>query len=155
MSAADDEISLPVGEEAARVVGLLGPQPFQLLSYLSNQLAVIKSQAQMLIGLCGLAVTVTGFSGAHMIRAGWLSSSLLVLGIALIQVAAALCLQTLTETRWVTQSLDDDLVKTTRLVFARRDAQQHRLTIAGRFVGLGLASYLGAVATAAVSTLGG
>lgn len=150
----DQHPALAVEEEASRLVALLGEQPFQLLTYLSNQLAVVKAQAQMLIGLCGLTVTVTGFSGTHMVNAGWISASLMVLGIALILVAAVLCLRTLTETRWVSQVLHDSLTETTRLVFQRRDRQQHRLTIAGRFVGFGLAAYLCSVAAAAFSVLG-
>lgn len=139
--------------EARRLVALLGAQPFQLLTFLSNQLAVVKTQAQMLMGLCGLTVTVTGFSGSHMVQAGPLSSVLMVVGIALTLVAAILCLRTLTETRWVSQELADLLEETTQVIIERRDRLQHRLTVAGRFVGLGLGAYLGAVAAAALSTL--
>jgi hypothetical protein len=140
-------------EEAKRLVSLLGAQPFQLLSYLSGQLAVIKTQAQMLMGLCGLTVTVTGFSGSHMVKAGPTSSALMIAGIALTLVAAILCLKTLTETRWVSQELDDALEVTTLVVITRRDRLQHRLSIAGRFIGLGLGAYLAAVATAAFANL--
>jgi hypothetical protein len=35
-----------------------------------EQVATVKTYAQVLIGLCGLTITVTGFSGAHMIRSG-------------------------------------------------------------------------------------
>jgi hypothetical protein len=41
-----------------------------LLTLLAHQLAVVKTEAQVLTGLCSLVVTVTGFSGAHMIRSG-------------------------------------------------------------------------------------
>jgi len=143
-------VSISEEEEARRLAALLAGQPFQLLTYLSNQLAVIKTQAQQLIGLCGITITVTGFSGAHMIKAGLVPSLLMVLGIALILVAAVMCLRTLTETRWVTQDLDDALEKTARAVIVRRNRLAHRLNIAGRFVALGLGAYLGAVATAAV-----
>lgn len=139
-------------DEARRVVALLGAQPYQLLSYLSQQLAVLKTQAQQLIGLCGITITVTGFSGAHMIKGGPIPSMLLVLGIALILVAAVQCLRTLTDTRWVTQDLADELVDTARVVIARRNRLQYRLTVAGRFVALGLGAYLGAVAAAAIFT---
>lgn len=150
-------VSLPprndAGAEARRLVALLGEQPFQLLTFLSNQLAVVKTQAQMLMGLCGLTVTVTGFSGSHMVQAGAFSSSLMVVGIALTLVAAIQCLRTLTETRWVSQELADALSETAQVIIERRDRLQHRLTIAGRFVGLGLTAYLGAVAAAAFSTI--
>ncbi len=143
-------MSLSDDDEARRLIALLGAQPFQLLSYLSQQLAVLKTQAQQLIGLCGITITVTGFSGAHMIKGGAVPSILLVLGIALILVAAVQCLRTLTDTRWVTQDLADELVDTARVVIARRNRLQHRLTVAGRFVALGLGAYLGAVAAAAI-----
>lgn len=145
-------MTLSEDEEARRIVSLFGAQPFQLLSYLSQQLAVVKTQAQQLIGLCGITITVTGFSGAHMINGGPVPSALLVLGIALILVAAVQSLRTLTDTRWVTQDLADDLADTTRVVITRRNQLQNRLTVAGRFLALGLGAYLGAVATAAVFT---
>lgn len=145
-------MTLSDDEEARRVVSLLGAQPYQLLSYLSQQLAVLKTQAQQLIGLCGITITVTGFSGAHMIKGGFVPSALLILGIALILVAAVQCLRTLTDTRWVTQDLSDQLTDTARVVIARRNRLQHRLTGAGRFVALGLGAYLAAVAAAAAIT---
>lgn len=140
-------------QEAQRLTKLLAGQPFQLLSFLSGQLAVIKTQAQMLMGLCGLTVTVTGFSGSHMVQAGAISSALMIAGIALTLIAAIECLRTLTETRWVSQELNDSLEETAFVVIERRDRLQHRLSVAGRFVGLGLTAYLGAIAAAAFSSL--
>lgn len=136
-------------EEARRLVGHLGTQPFQLLTYLSGQLSVLKSQAQMLLGLCGLAVTVTGFSGAHMIRAGSASAVTMVVGIGFVLAAATLCISTMGHIRWVTQDLSDDLTETARAVLERRDRQQARLQIASYLVAVGLAAYLSAVAIAA------
>ncbi len=140
---------MSIDDEAQRVVQALGESPAQLLSFLSGQLSVIKNQGQMLLGLCGLAITVTGFSGAHMIRGGRVSAAAMVLGILLILVAAALCIRTLTNIRWVSQDLSDDLVATTKAVIERRNEQQSKLNHAGTIVVLGLASYLTSVAIAA------
>ena len=60
--------------EAACLCKLYLEQPHMLLVLLSTQLGVLKQQAQTFMGLCGLAITVTGFSGAHMIRAGAIAS---------------------------------------------------------------------------------
>ena len=136
-------------EEARRLVTHLGTQPYQLLTYLSGQLSVLKSQAQMLLGLCGLAVTVTGFSGAHMIRAGTASAGAMVVGIAFVLAAATLCISTMGHIRWVTQDLADDLFETAHAVLDRRNRQQARLQIASYLVAIGLAAYLSAVAIAA------
>jgi hypothetical protein len=138
-------------EEAERLQRVFLGQDAQLVTYLSTQMGVVKNQAQVVLGLCGLAITVTGFSGAHMIRSGSLAAACMVVGIALILVAAVLALRTLTQVRWVSHELADDLVDTVERVLDRRNAQQRRLQIAGFFVGGGLAAYLLAVAVAALS----
>ncbi|MCC6620061.1 MAG: hypothetical protein IT385_02330 [Deltaproteobacteria bacterium] len=121
-----------------------------MVNYLANQLATVKTYAQILIGLCGLTVTVTGFSGAHMIRAGSLAAGFMVGGIALVLVGLLLSLRTVTRLRWVSQELRDDLVETARVVIERRNDQQRMLTVAAQFVAGGLACYLGAVVVAAL-----
>lgn len=50
-----------VHEEAKRLNQLFADQPIQLVQYLSHQIATVKTYAQVLIGLCGLTITVTGF----------------------------------------------------------------------------------------------
>jgi len=137
-------------DEAARLHRLFEGQPVQLVIYLASQLATVKTYAQVLIGLCGLTVTVTGFSGAHMIRSGSLAATFMVGGIALVLVGLLLCLRTVTRLRWVSQDLQDDLVHTARVIIQRRNAQQRVLTIAAFFVAAGLASYLVAVIVAAL-----
>lgn len=137
-------------EEAERLVALFTGKPDQLVTFLSGQLAVVKQQAHLLLGLCGLTITVTGFSGAHMIRSGTTASMALVAGITLTQIAVVLCLRALTHLRWVSRDLSDDLVDTAEVVILRRDREHRSLLIAGAFVGVGLAAYLCAVAIAAV-----
>src|SRR6187549_3269843 len=104
----NDEPLEPTGEaqireEARRLHQLFAQEPAHLVQYLSGQIATVKTYAQILVGLCGLTVTVTGFSGAHMIRSGSLSASLMVAGIALVLGGLMMCLQTITGLRWVSQ----------------------------------------------------
>ncbi len=148
-----DTMSLSVEErihdEAARLRRLFAGQDAQLVQYLAGQLTTLKTYAQVLVGLCGLTVTVTGFSGAHMIRAGSLSAALMVAGIALVVIGLVLCLRTLTVLRWVSQELRDDLVETAVLIIQRRNRQQRQVGIAAVFVAAGLVFYLAAVSAAA------
>jgi hypothetical protein len=127
----------------------------ELLGFLAAQLGVVKNQAQLLMGLCGLAITVTGFSGTHMIKAGPLSAGSMVVGIALILIGAVAVLRVLLRVRWVSQDLADEPATTAARVIVHRDRQQHRLGVAGVFVALGLAAYLLSVALAAVVHVGG
>jgi hypothetical protein len=143
----------PQRQEAERLLAIFsGPE---LLEFLAGQLSVLKHQAQMLLGLCGLAITVTGFSGTQMIKAGRMSAVFLVVGIGLILLGALGSLHSLMQVRWVTEDLADDLTDTAYAVILRRNVQLRRLSIAGVLVACGLAAYLTSVALAAFAHHGG
>ena len=94
---------MDVQDEANRLCALYAGRDPDLVNHLSTQIGTVKTYAQILVGLCGLTITVTGFSGAHMIRAGSLSASLMAIGIALVLVGLVLCIRTITLLRWVSQ----------------------------------------------------
>jgi hypothetical protein len=141
---------MDVREEARRLHALFAAQPAQLVQFLSGQIATVKTYAQILVGLCGLTVTVTGFSGAHMIRSGSLAAGLMVAGIALVMIGLIVCIRTITALRWVSQELQDDLIETAVVVIERRNRQQGLLSLAAVFVAAGLGCYLAAVSVAAL-----
>jgi len=139
-------------DEARRLVALFAGRPDALIGFLSTQLGVLKTQSQMLMGLSGLVVTVTGFSGHNMVRGGWASATAMMVGIALVLVGVATTLRVSARLRWVTNDLEDDLVATALTVIRRRDAQAGMLAVAGGFVGTGLGAYLVSVVLAALAT---
>ncbi len=141
---------MEVNEEVRQLSRLFAGQPIQLVQFLGHQIATVKTYAQVLIGLCGLTITVTGFSGAHMIRSGSLASTLMVAGIALVMIGLVTCIRTVTHLRWVSQDLRDDLDETAQIVLRRRNRTQRAVSIAAVFVAGGLACYLAAVAVAAL-----
>jgi hypothetical protein len=147
---ATDESLVDVNEEARHLERLFAGQPIALVQYLGHQIATVKTYAQVLIGLCGLTVTVTGFSGAHMIRSGSTAAALMVAGIALVMIGLITCLRTITRLHWVSQDLRDDLSETLAIVLQRRNRQQRALVVAAVFVAGGLAFYLAAVTVAAL-----
>ena len=139
-----------VNDEVRHLLRLFKDQPVALVQYLGHQIATVKTYAQVLIGLSGLTVTVTGFSGAHMIRSGSLSASLMVGGIALVMVGLVICIRTITRLHWVSQDLRDDLEETLGIVLQRRNRHQRALSVAAVFVAGGLACYLASVTVAAL-----
>lgn len=142
---------MDVHEEARRLRALYANRDTELVGLLSSQIATVKTYAQVLVGLCGLTITVTGFSGAHMIRAGSASALLMAIGIALVLVGLTSCIRTITQLRWVTQDLRDDLAETAAIVLARRNRQQRMVSLAAVFVISGLACYLAAVVVASLA----
>jgi hypothetical protein len=138
-------------DEARELARLFDGKTVELAQLLSSQLAVLKAQAQMYVGLGGVCITVTGFSGHNMVNAGRLSAGAMILGILLILVAIVITLRTLSSVHWVTQDLGGSAEDLARRVIARRDAQHRSLSIAGAFIGTGLLFYLAAVLLAALA----
>lgn len=136
--------------EAERLARTFQGSEKDLVAFLSGQLAVLKQQAQMIMGLCGLIITVTGFSGHNMVRAGPLSAGAMIAGIAVVLVAILVTIRTLAKIRWVTQDLGDDFVAMAESVIRRRNREQRALGFAGACVAVGLGLYLVAVVLAAV-----
>jgi hypothetical protein len=145
--------SPPQRREAERLAEILDEPA--LIRFLAEQLGVVKHQAQLLLGLCGLAITVTGFSGSHMVQSGALSAGAMVLGIALILVGAVAGLRVLLQVRWVSQELGQEPAILAARVIVHRDLQHRRAGVAGVFVAAGLAAYLLSVAVAAWVHVGG
>lgn len=138
-------------DEARRLAALFRDNPVGLLGFLSGQLAVLKTQAQVFTGLSTITITVTGFSGHNMVRGGLGSTTAMVVGMVLVLAGIVHTLRTLRQLRWVSQELSDDLEATARAVIARRDAEQAALGEAGALVVAGLGAYLVAVVLAAVA----
>lgn len=133
---------MPVDQEAAQLVALFEGRPVDLMTFLSTQLAVLKTQASMMMGLAGLTITVTGFSGHLMVRAGALSSGFMVAGVVGVLFAVVLTIRVILTVRWVSQDLGPDLLATVTTVIERRDSQQLGLQVAGAFLAFGLSGYL-------------
>ncbi len=144
-----------IEDEARRLTELYAGQPHALVGFLSGQLSVLKAQAQVLMGLSGLVITVTGFSGHNMVRGGTLPMVAMVTGIGFVLLAVIVTLRVMTRLRWVSQDLEDDLRVTTLAVLRRRNSEQRSLHYSGTLVAIGLAAYLLSVVLAALALGGG
>lgn len=137
-------------DEAERLIEVFEGRRPELLSFLSGQLSVLKTQASTMMGLAGLTITVTGFSGHHMVRAGAVSTAFMVAGVVGVLLAIVVTLRVMLRVRWMSQDLvGRDLLDTVRVTILRRDLQQRGLQIAGAFLAVGLAGYLISVIAAA------
>ncbi|TNF30093.1 MAG: hypothetical protein EP329_14260 [Deltaproteobacteria bacterium] len=142
----------PIEETARQLVTTFAGEPQGLLNFLVSQVSAVRQQAQTMLGLCGLIITVTGFSGPRMAESSSLSAWAMVSGIALTLVGAIISLAVLIQIRWVSDQLDGDLVATAARILRRRDSQHRRTTVAGAFVAAGLAAYLLSVAVTAFAS---
>mmetsp|Transcript_11079 Transcript_11079/g.26886 ORF Transcript_11079/g.26886 Transcript_11079/m.26886 type:complete len:289 (+) Transcript_11079:125-991(+) len=121
-----------------------------LITMFANQLDHVKNEAQTILGLAGLAITVTGFSGGNVIKAGGIASGFLVGGICLIWISGVIAMWSITDIKWITEMLDPELNRMCHNVTTRRNRFQTNLIISTVFLGAGLFCYLAAVSIAAV-----
>lgn len=122
-----------------------------LVSFLSGQLAVLRTQAQTFLGIAGICISVTGFAGHNMVNAGPLSAAAMVIGVAFILVAIVITLRCLSNVRWVTQDLGAGNLELTKRVIARRNLLQSSLHRGAVLIAVGLACYVIAVVLAALA----
>lgn len=122
-----------------------------LVSFLSGQLAVLRTQAQTFLGIAGICISVTGFAGHNMVNAGPFSAGSMIAGVTLILVAIVIALVSLANVRWVTQDLGEDKVALALRVIERRNSLQRSLHRAMALIAVGLGFYVCAVVLAAMS----
>lgn len=123
----------------------------ELVSFLSGQLAVLRSQAQTFLGIGGICISVTGFAGHNMVNAGPFSAGAMIVGVTLILVAIVITLQCQANIRWVSQDLGGGNVELARRVLARRNLLQRSLHRAVALIAVGLGFYVVAVVLAALT----
>lgn len=138
-------------EQVRRLVALYDGAPRELVALLAGQFAVLKQQAQSILGISGLCITVTGFSGHNMVRAGPIPTGLMVAGVGVIFLAIVFSIRVLASIHWVSQDLSDPFEECVTRIVERRDRQQRTLVRGGVTVAVGLALYTAAVMLAALS----
>lgn len=134
-------------QEAAHLLQLYGKDPVQILGRIDSQLSVLAARAQTLLSLAGITITVTGFSGANIARSGRMATLLLVGGLVMVLVAAALTLGGILHVRWTTQMAPCSLEQAVHNALVRRNEKTRAYSRALSLLVLGLALYVGSVAS--------
>ena len=122
--------------------GKLGP----CLTVIMAQFAILQNRAQLLLTLCTLTLTITGFSGPRIIASGELSRWAMVIGISLVLIGLVLVLLSSVVFHFASQYLADD---EPRAALAKLMAYRNRKTGWYRWqlaaIVLGLTGYVVAV----------
>src|ERR1700742_2520194 len=89
-------------EEKESILQRYGHERFEAIQGLiERQLDVLMSRAQLLLGLCGIAITTTGFSGRNIAGNSFTGQALIVVGLGLVLVAAALLVWGVLHVTWI------------------------------------------------------
>jgi hypothetical protein len=90
-------------QEAERLLDVFGRDRFEpVLLQLQRQFDVLHGRAQVLLTLCGIVITVTGFSGRIIAQTGSEARTCVVAGLALVLLAGAIVIIGVLPLRWLT-----------------------------------------------------
>ena len=133
--------------EADRILRYYGPDAMpEIMAMLERQFVVLHNRAQVLLGLCGIVVTTTGFSGR--LVAGTSSSAqwLIIIGVALSLIAACVVVRGVLHLYWLTMQPGDTTRTWLITSLAYRDKKTRAYRIGIILLIAGLTAYAGALA---------
>lgn len=143
------------GEEADHLLELYEGDATKVMARLEQQLSSLANRAQMLLQLAGLTITVTGFSGANIARSGRFAAILVVSGLVVVLVAAALSMGGILRVEWTTQLAPCPAREAILEVIALRDAKTRAFARSLALMIVGLALYIGSVSLLLLGNLPG
>ena len=134
-------------EEARRILREYGPDAFaDIMEVLERQFAVLHNRAQVLLGLCGIIVSTTGFSGRLVAGTNVFAQALIIAGVALVLAAAAIVCWGVLHLRWLTMQAGKSIPDWLATSLKYRDTKTKAYRVGLMFLLAGLVLYSGAVA---------
>ena len=126
-------------QEARRILEHYGKDEFILImEMLERQFTVLHNRAQVLLGLCGIVITTTGFSGRIIANTDKFAQISIVIGVSLVLLAAAVVVWGVLHLRWLTiqpgESTEEWLMSC--LTYRDKKTNSYRIGIALMLIGL-------------------
>jgi membrane-bound ClpP family serine protease len=143
----DRDAHLSRQDEARRILEVYGDDQFEtIMAMLERQFAVLHNRAQVLLALCGVVITTTGFSGRLIAGTSVTAQALIIAGVALVLISAAVVVWGVLHLRWLTMQAGADVRQWLDTALAYRDRKTALYRVAILFMLTGLIVYSGAIA---------
>lgn len=132
-------------DEADRILEMYGGDLPKIMELLERHFVVLHNRAQVLLGLCGAVVTVTGFSGRIIAGTNRLAQVLVIGGLSLTLLAALVVVWGVLHLWWLTQHPGDLPRQWVISALAYRDRKTRAYRVGIILLIVGLALYVGAI----------
>lgn len=137
---------LPRDQEADRVLSYYGADALPaIMAMLERQFAVLHNRAQVLLGLCGIIISTTGFAGRNIAGTGPWAQGLVLAGIFLILLAAAVVCWGVLHLRWLTMQTGQGTRQWLITSLAYRDLKTRSYRVSLLIMLIGLTAYVAAI----------
>src|SRR5215207_3955853 len=137
---------LTLDEEAARILASYGDEPSNLeriMSMIERQFAVLHNRAQVLLTLCGIVISTTGFSGRLIASTNRPAQVFVVIGVALVLLSAAVTVWGVQHLSWLTLQRGSLMREWLLICLAYRDRKTRFYRLGIALLLFGLAAYVG------------
>ena len=134
-------------EEARRILTAYGREKFaEIMTMLERQFTVLHNRAQVLLALCGIVISTTGFSGRIIAGTNVVAQGLIISGVAFVLLSAAVVVWGVLHLRWLTMQAGETVEEwlATSLAYRDRKTSSYRVGIVLMLIGLTL--YCAAIA---------
>lgn len=132
--------------EADRIIHVYGEDSFRpIMEMLERHFLVLHNRAQVLLTLCGIIVSTTGFSGRNIAGSGSVAQILVVAGVLLVMISAGVVCWGVLHLKWLTMQPGQQLKEWLLVSLAYRDFKTRTYRIALFVMLCGLASYVSAI----------
>jgi len=137
---------LDLAEEQRRILSTYGGKLDPIMAMLERQFGVLHNRAQVLLTLCGIVISTTGFSGRLIAGTNRLAQGLIVAGLALVLLSAAVVVWGVLHIRWLTVQSGDTVDQWLDTCLRYRDVKTKWYRVSILIMLLGLVLYGGAIA---------
>jgi hypothetical protein len=139
---------LTLSEEADRILASYGDGPAdfeRIMAMLERQFAVLHNRAQVLLTLCGIVISTTGFSGRMIAGTNVSGQVLIIVGVSLVLASAAVTVWGVQHLSWLTLQRGPLMRDWLLICLAYRDRKTRFYRLGIALMLFGLAAYVAAI----------
>ena len=141
----DPNLHLTPDLEMRRILDMYGDDFPNIMLMLERQFGVLHNRAQVLLTLCGIVISTTGFSGRIIAGTNVVAQVLVIGGVGFILLSAAVVVWGVLHLRWLTMQYGPDTQTWLATSLAYRDKKTNSYRLAILLLLVGLTLYCGAI----------
>ena len=135
------DIDSNISHEVQTVLKLCRGDLREVLKIYEQQLNVLQGRAQVLMGLAGVVLTITGFSGQRIAGTSRFAQVCVITGLGVVLLSAICIWKKVLSIRWMTSDLTGEPEQILFRIIERRDAKTKAYTTGGFILCLGFVIY--------------
>jgi len=137
--------SLPREQESERILREYESRFEPMMAMLERQFSVLHNRAQLLLTLCGIVISTTGFSGRIIAGTNVVAQVLIVAGVGIVLLSAAVVVWGVLHLRWLTVQPGETVAIWLDTCLRYRDKKTEAYRIGIVLMLIGLTFYVGAI----------